>query len=130
MATDISKTILELPPAEQAAYHATARMQAAKHALELSTQAADLDRLIRRTELSIKADIANEQDGNGKPTFSNAEKREAELHARTENHTVLTAAHEELEQLKRQAAEAEIDARYHADMRDALCRFAGSEREG
>lgn len=126
---DTMQLIESLSPMEQAAYHATARKQHALEAYKRSAICVELERAIKEQELTLKGQIAAEVNGDGKPVFSNTEKRDAEFAVRAAVDPMLIAAREELDKVKLQAATCNIDATYHADMVRILCAFAQAGNE-
>lgn len=126
---DSMKLVAVLPPAEQAAYYATARRACSLEAYKANAVAAEVERAIKEQELTLKGQIAAEVNGDGKPVFSNTEKRDAEFAVRAAVDPMLIAAREELDKVKLQAATCNIDATYNADMVRILCAFAQAGNE-
>ncbi|MEN6356403.1 MAG: hypothetical protein ABFD83_04885 [Armatimonadota bacterium] len=111
---------------QRAVYHANERKECAKAALNANTIVAELNRTISRRESAIMADVCAEQNGDGKPVYSNDAARKAERDRRIESDAVIVAAREELEKKQLLAQEASIDAAYHTDMLRIYCAFAQS----
>lgn len=118
-----TSTYFDLSPAEKAAYHAEARRQASTDCLDCSCTVAELDKTIKLREETIEMAVVNETGDDGKPIFSNADKRKIETTVRCEADEVLVAAREERLKVDYRARAAAIEAQYQADMIRVLCAF-------
>lgn len=128
---DIEGTYFDdLPPIEQAAYHAAARRKKSLDALDAEQTFVELSRAIDLRELVIATIIVKEVDAaTGKPLYSSEDKRKDELKRRRAIDAECTAAEEELDKARRRAAELMIEAEYHRDMKRVLCAFAEAGKE-
>jgi hypothetical protein len=126
--TETSKTYFDMSAAEQAAHHAHMRQMMAHDWLRAATDAAEIERTIKKGEAEIERMVADAKDAEGKPICSNADKRRAEFLICAEADPVLRLAHEQLDKTQLQARQWAIDADYHRDMARILCAFAEAQK--
>lgn len=95
-------------------YHVEARRTCALEAIHAADAAACHERDVKVLEAGVMAAVANEQEG-GKPRYSNAEKRTAEVERRLS----VDSKHSEMRAVAQKCAlDARVlvvDAQYHAD---------------
>ena len=79
-------------------------------------------------EITEAQNIANETDDNGKPLFSNAEKRQIELKKRKSNDELMTKIDSNLKELKCRIDELRIEMQFNIDTQEnlrAIARLGG-----
>lgn len=113
----------------RAIVHAESRSSAAIHCREASERAAEWEKRAKTVEHQIKGEIASAVGDDGKPVFSNAEKREAEFCVRCEADPELIAARAAAERERNAAARSAIEADFHRDMVSIYVAFAKAEGE-
>jgi len=85
---------------------------------------------IRKWETTVMDTIANAFDDNGKPAFSNAEKRQAELIRRKSEDAKLSGMEKDLQTFKRAYEQEKIELQYMIDVQEnyrAIARLGGCE---
>jgi hypothetical protein len=112
----------------KALHHASSRRDNSLATLEADGLAAQLRRELKSQESAIKSAIANETGEDGKPAYSNSEKREAEFLRRADASTELELLRADIEQTERRSAEFKINSQFHADCVLVLCAYG--KREG
>lgn len=97
----------------------------AVHAASLAANRAELERSVKKLRASIMAEVTAETNGDGKPKYSNAEKREAELVIREKEDFALQGLLSNVRALDAEAAQSRIDYEYASDMLRIALAFAG-----
>ncbi len=110
---------------EQATMYADERKSISQRLLGLREESANLHREVKKLELQHTVAIANETDDFGKPMYSNAEKRQAELNNRVDMDPAIKTMNDRIAVLDHEIAVGEIDRQYAIDMLGIHTAFAG-----
>ncbi|MDD5051041.1 MAG: hypothetical protein PHV93_04905 [Candidatus Pacebacteria bacterium] len=98
--------------------------------LERTAKIEELTASLKKWEAAEMADITNETDCNGKPVFSNAEKRASELARRKEALPWVVELESDISALRYSFELVRIDMQYNIDMQEnyrAIARLGGGE---
>jgi hypothetical protein len=107
-----------------AATYAGMRREQAEQALQMANEAADAERTIDELTLRVAYEVATMITEDGKPFYSNEDKRKAAVQSRLNDHPDYIAARVQAENRKRDAARYRIGADYYHDMLNIVLTFA------
>lgn len=101
-----------------------------KNLISMTAEMELINSRIKKWESSEMMLISNELDENGKPQFSNAEKRQAELERRKANDKTICGLENDYEAIKKEVEELRIEVSYKFDIQEnlrALSRVGGGQ---
>jgi hypothetical protein len=101
-----------------------------KFLIDISTMLEDVSVKIKKWEAAEMQAIVNEVMDNGKPTFSNAEKRQVELEQRRTSEVYIVHLDSDYKSIKDKMEQSRIELQYKIDVQEnlrAIARLGGSE---